>query len=338
MELFARLDVEQEAAYGIAGTCAEIEAAGFDGIWTGENKHESFLPLAVAAETTSTVRLGTAVAIAFSRSPMVVAQLAWDLQRRSRGRFVLGLGTQVQAHIERRFAAEWSPPAARLRDYVGALRAVWSSFATGERLRFESESYRLSLLTENFDPGPHAWPQIEVFTSGVGAAMARSAGAYADGFHVHPFHSLTYLDEVLLPAIRAGEADTGRPAGTVSTATSVFVVRGRDDSERDAARDRIRNRIAFYGSTPSYRTVLAAHGWEDLGSQLHELARARRWDEMAALVSDDQVAAFSVEAEDGRLGDQLRQRYDGRVDQVALFEYFTPHHAGPELGLLARSS
>jgi probable F420-dependent oxidoreductase len=324
VKIDARLTVEGEHALKTDRISAWAEDLGFDGIWTGENKHDAFLPLAVAASATSRIELGTAVAIAFSRSPMVTAQISWDLQRRSAGRFLLGLGTQVKPHIERRFSMPWSSPAARLRDYVGALRAIWQSFQSGDRLRYEGEFYRHTLLTPVFDPGPIEHPQIPIWVAGVNAPLARMAGAACDGFHIHPFHSTAYLDSVLFPAIRAGAVEAGRDDRSVTTATSVFVITGENGDERDRRRQAVRSRIAFYASTPTYRSVLDVHGWSGVGEALTELARAGAWDEMAARITDEMLDAFAIEADPQDVGSRVRERYDGIVDRVALFDFLEP--------------
>jgi probable F420-dependent oxidoreductase len=324
VKIDARLTVEGAHALQTDRISSWAEDLGFDGLWTGENKHDSFLPLAAAAAVTSRVELGTAVAIAFSRSPMVTAQLAWDLQRRSAGRFLLGLGTQVKPHIERRFAMPWSSPAARLRDYVGALRAIWQSFQTGDRLRHEGEFYRHTLLTPAFNPGPIDHPDIPVWVAGVNGPLARMAGATCDGFHIHPFHSTAYLDAVVLPAIRAGAEDAGRDPRAVSTSTSVFVITGETATERDRRRQAVRERVAFYASTPTYRSVLDVHGWSGVGESLTKLSRAGAWAEMAASITDEMLDAFAIEAEPQDVGKRLRERYDGVVDRVALFDFLEP--------------
>lgn len=324
MKIDARLTSEGAYALQTDEIAARAERLGIAGLWSGENKHDAFLPLAVASSATSEIQLGTAVAIAFSRSPMVTAQLAWDLQRRSGGRFLLGLGTQVKAHIERRFSMPWDRPAARLRDYVGALRASWHSFQTGERLRYEGEFYRHTLLTPVFNPGPIEHPQIPVSVAGVGAALARMAGEVADGFHVHPFHSTAYLHQVVLPAIADGARSAGRDPADVELSTSVFVITGADEAERRRRRDEVRSRIAFYASTPSYRAVLDAHGWAGVGETLTAMSKEQRWTEMAELVSDEMLDGFAIDAAPEDVGRRIRERYEGVVDRVALFEFLEP--------------
>jgi probable F420-dependent oxidoreductase len=218
----------------------------------------------------------------------------------------------------------WSSPASRLRDYVGALRAIWQSFQSGDRLRYEGEFYRHTLLTPVFDPGPIEHPQIPIWVAGVNAPLARMAGAACDGFHIHPFHSTAYLDSVLFPAIRAGAVEAGRDDRSVTTATSVFVITGENGDERDRRRQAVRSRIAFYASTPTYRSVLDVHGWSGVGEALTELARAGAWDEMAARITDEMLDAFAIEADPQDVGNRVRERYDGIVDRVALFDFLEP--------------
>ncbi len=298
------------------------EALGFTGAWTSETQHDPFLPLALAAEHTHRLQLGTAVAIAFARSPFTLAQTAWDLAAQSGGRFILGLGTQVKAHIERRFGMPWpESPVAQLREQVLAIRAIWRVWQDGERLNFRGERYKLTLMTPFFDPGPIATPAIPVFLSGVNIGLARLAGEIADGFHVHPFHTAGYLNEVVRPALQAGRdrADEALASGGMpKLSATVFVITS------DAEREQVRAQIAFYASTPSYRAVLAHHGWAAIGERLSALAARGRWDEMPALIDGDLLRAFAVEAPLGDLAPLLRERYAGRLDRLTLYRSFRP--------------
>jgi probable F420-dependent oxidoreductase len=320
----ARLSSEGSCALETGRISRWAEEIGVAGVWTGENKHDAFLPLAVAAENTSQIQLGTAVAIAFSRSPMVTAQLAWDLQRRSGGRFLLGLGTQVKPHVERRFSMSWDRPVARLRDYIGALRAIWHSFQTGETLRYHGPFYQHTLLPPVFNPGSLDNPVIPIGVAGVSPGLVGLAGEVCDGLHVHPFHSVAYLRSVVLAGVEKGAASAGRAASDVELSTSVFVITGETAQERDRQRAAVRSRIAFYASTPAYRVVLDIHGWGAVGEKLHALSRSGRWDEMSDRVSEDMLHAFAVEADPNDVGAALRERYDGLIDRVALFEFMIP--------------
>jgi probable F420-dependent oxidoreductase len=322
VKLDAGLGTEGDYLKGMDRIARAAEDLGFAGLWTSETKHDAFLPLAVAANATERIDLGTSVAIAFSRSPMEIAQTAWDLQSLSDGRFVLGLGTQVRAHVERRFSMPFDKPASRLREYVLALRAIWESFQTEGPLEFEGEFYRHTLMTPFFNPGPIGRPEIPVYIAGVNARLAELAGELCDGFHVHPFHSPEYVRQTVRPAIERGARDAGRAAAEVELATSVFVVSGGEGTSEQ--RESVRAQISFYASTPTYRTVLEAHGWEDVGESLGRLAREKRWREMPALVTDEMLRAFVVEAAPEELGPALRERYGGLIDRVALYVPFVP--------------
>ncbi|GIU91777.1 MAG: LLM class F420-dependent oxidoreductase [Acidimicrobiia bacterium] len=302
-----------------AEAARRAERLGFDGFFTAETTHDPFLPLAVAAVETERLDLGTAIAVAFPRSPMVVAQTSWDLAAASQGRFILGLGTQVRAHITRRFSTTWDSPGPRLRDYILSLRAIWHSFQTGEPLRYEGDFYRFSLLTPFFNPGPIPHPDVPIAIAGVNPYLCRLAGELCQGFHVHPFHTVDYLDQVVLPAIREGAEAAGRDPGEVELITTVFVVTGRNRDEMDQMREAVRNQIAFYASTPSYRIVLDTHGWGEIGDRLNALSRRGEWEEMTRLVPDEMVEAAAVIAPPDELGEAIKNRYDGRVQRVGYY-------------------
>jgi len=324
MKLDAGLGTEGGCLKQIDRTAHAAEDLGFAGLWTSETKHDAFLPLAIAANETQRVELGTSVAIAFSRSPMETAQTAWDLQELSDGRFLLGLGTQVRAHITRRFSMPWDRPAARLREYILALRAIWDSFQTGETLQFEGEFYQHTLMTPFFDPGPIDHPQIPVYIAGVNTRLARLAGEISDGFHVHPFHSPQYVRQTVKPAIAEGAEGAGRDPAQITLATSAFVIVTGDEEAAAEQRESVRAQISFYASTPTYRTVLEAHGWEDVGDRLAAMAREKKWREMPALITDEMLAAFTVEAAPDEIGPALRERYEGLLHRVALYLPFVP--------------
>lgn len=325
MKLDVGLSVEGRHLPGMDEVAKAAEEIGFAGLWTSETKHDSFLPLAVAANATRDIQLGTSVAIAFSRSPMVTAQLAWDLSDLSGGRFILGLGTQVKAHIERRFGMPWGGrPVARLREYIQALRAIWKSFQTDERLSFEGEFYRHTLMTPFFDPGEIEHPDIPVYIAGVNAPLVRLAGELCDGFHVHPFHSPEYVRQTVKPAIAEGAQRSERNPDEVELATSAFVITGGNREEIEAQKEKMRTQTAFYASTPTYRVVLEAHGWQDVSERLSDLARNKRWDEMPALITDEMLSAFCVEAAPDEVGPALRERYEDLIDRVALYLPFVP--------------
>ncbi len=295
----------------------DAEALGFDGLWASETRHDPFLPLAVAAQHTQRASLGTAIAVAFPRSPTVVAHTAWDLQAASDGRLVLGLGTQVKGHNERRFSVAWSAPGPRLREYILALRAIWDCWQTGGPIDFRGEHYAVTLMTPFFAPRPIAHPRIPIYIAAVNAYNLRLAGELCEGVHLHPFHSVRYLREFALPKIEEGLARSGRSRSDIALATSVFMVTGRTGAEVAAAREQARAQIAFYASTRTYEPVLAAHGWQDLTPRLHRKSVAGDWTGMARLVTDEMLGAFVVEAPLDGLADALRSRYGGILDRLA---------------------
>jgi probable F420-dependent oxidoreductase len=324
MKLDAGLGTEGDYLKGMDKTARATEDLGFAGLWTSETKHDAFLPLAIAANATHEIELGTSVAIAFSRSPMETAQTAWDLQDLSEGRFVLGLGTQVKAHITRRFSMPWDRPAARLREYILALRAIWGSFQTEKPLQFEGEYYQHTLMTPFFDPGPIDHPEIPIYIAGVNTRLANLAGEICDGFHVHPFHSPEYVRRTVIPAIAEGARKSNRDPEQITLATSAFVIAGENEERATEQRESVRAQISFYASTPTYRTVLEAHGWEEVGERLGTMAREKKWREMPALITDEMLAAFAIEAAPDEIGRALRERYEGLIDRVALYLPFVP--------------
>jgi probable F420-dependent oxidoreductase len=324
MKLDVGVAVDANPLPTMAETARLADKLGFSAIWVPETKHNPFLPLAIAAEHSRRLELGTAVAIAFPRSPMVTAQLAWDLAAYSGGRFILGLGTQVRAHIERRFSSPWHKPVAQLRDYIGALRAIWQSFQQNDRLSYRGEYYSHTLMAPFFNPGPIAHPDIPIYIAGVNTGLARLAGELCDGFHAHPLNSAKYTHEVLLPQIAAGTQQAGRNPADCVIAGSVFVISGPDPAAVDQAREAVRRQISFYASTPTYRAVLAVHGWESVGEQLSQLAAQQKWAEMPALVSDEMLDAFAIESSPAQLGRALRQRWQGLLGRMFLYVPFVP--------------
>ena len=306
-----------------AGALArQVEDSGFDGLWVAEAAHNPFLPLAHAALATQRIQLGTAIAVAFPRSPMLMAQTAWDLAEQSQGRFILGLGTQIKPHITKRFSAKWGKPLQQLRDYIGALHAIWHSFQSGDALDFASEHYNFSLLTPFFAPPPMPHYQIPIYIAGVNTGLAKLAGELCDGFHVHSFHTPRYLREVLLPAFQQGSAHSGRKRLALSCA--VFVITGQSRAEIAASKRLTKAQIAFYASTPSYRKVLELHGWQDIIPKLNALLRRSRWDEMHRLISDEMLSHFAVTAAPDELPYKVRERYAGLLDRVGFYFPFEP--------------
>ncbi len=300
------------------GRAQRAHRLGYDGFFTAETSHDPFLPIAAAAPQQAGLDWGTAIAVAFARSPMVTAVTARDLSDATRGRFLLGLGTQVKTHITRRFGMEWGEPAARLRDYIGALRAVWDAWDHGTRLSFRGDFYQLTLMTPFFDPGPARHGRIPVYVAGVGPHLCRVAGQTADGFHIHPFHTTTYLDRVVLPGIAAGAAEAGRDPSAIQLVSTVFVATGETEEQMANARHEIARQIAFYASTPSYRPVLETHGW-DMGPTLTGMSKRGEWDAMAEVISDEVLEEIAVVAPLDRLGASIRERYADRLDRVGYY-------------------
>lgn len=295
------------------------EALGFHALWSTETQHDPFLPLGIAAEHTQRIHLGTAIAVAFVRSPTVLAHTAWDLADASRGRFILGLGTQVKAHVERRFGMPWpDSPAGKLRDLIHAMRAVWRSWQEGAPLDHHGAYHTLTLMTPFFSPAPIEHPSIPVYIAGVNPALCRLAGEAADGFIAHPYHSAEYLRQVVRPEIDAGAERAGRAPSDIQL--SVTVLAATDDAEAGF----VRSQIAFYASTPTYRPVMAHHGWGEVADRLRALSRQMAWGEMPSLITDEMLSTFAMVAPEEKLAERLLQRYAGLADRVSLYLPYAP--------------
>ena len=305
------------------------EDLGFDALWTAETSHDPYLPLALVAEHTKRIEFGTSIAVAFPRSPMVHAQIAWDLQAQSNGRFLLGLGTQVKGHNERRFGIPWEAPGPRLREMILALRAIWDCWQNGSKPRFEGEHYRFTLMTPFFNPGPIAHPKIPIYIAGVNTYMCRLAGELCDGFHIHPFHSMRYLREHLLPEVEEGLAKSGRTRSDLTLSTSAFVITGSTPEELRRAKDAVRTQISFYASTRTYIRVLETHGWGDAAVRLNDKAAKGDWTGMADEITDEMLEVFAVTAPEDELAAKVQAKYDGILDRVA---FYVPFHPGADDG------
>jgi probable F420-dependent oxidoreductase len=306
----------------VGATAADLEARGYAGIWAAEVDHDPFLLLHTAGQATRQVTVGTAIAVAFARSPMTLALTAHDLQRSTRGRFVLGLGTQIKAHIERRYSMPWSSPAARMREYVQALRAIWATWQDGEPLRFQGEFYRHTLMTPMFSPPAHEWGAPPVHLAAVGPLMTRLAGEVADGLLVHGFTTARYLRERTLPALEEGLAAAGRSRADVTVSLPGMVVTGRSDAELAEAAAAVKATIAFYGSTPAYRPVLELHGWGALADELHTLSVGRRedkWTAMRDIVDDEVLETVAVVAAPEEVGARVRERFGELADRFSVY-------------------
>jgi probable F420-dependent oxidoreductase len=300
----------------IAKAASTLERRGYDCCWTAEINHDPFLPLVLAAEHTTNIELGTSIAVAFARNPMTVANVGWDLQAYSQGRFLLGLGSQVQAHIEKRFSMPWSQPVRRMREFVVALHEIWSCWRDGTKLCFEGDFYTHKLMTPMFTPEPHPYAFPKIFVAAVGEAMTEMCGEVADGMLAHAFTTKRYFEEVTAPALLRGMERSGRQRSEFQLSVPIFVVTGNDDSDLAAGAVSTRKQIAFYGSTPAYRKVLELHGWGDLHTELHRLSRAGEWDAMGSLIDDEILEAFAVVAPLGEVAAKIRDRCDGVIDRV----------------------
>lgn len=304
-----------EGARSAARSAAEI---GYDGFFSAETQYDPFLPLAFAGAEAPELDLGTAIAVAFPRSPMVTAMTSWDLARLSRGRFILGLGTQIRAHITRRFSTDWDSPVPRLRDYILSLRTIWDTWQNGTPLRHRGDFYQFTLMTPFFNPGPIPNPHIPVYIAGVGPYLSRLAGETCDGFHIHPFHTVSYLDQVVLPAMHEGAESAGRSLDDVTRVTTLFVMTGDSDSDVEQAMEPVRQQISFYASTPSYSPVLEANGW-DFGEKLHSMSKKGQWADMPGVVPDEAVLEVGVAARVDDLADAIKTRYGDRVQRIGFY-------------------
>jgi probable F420-dependent oxidoreductase len=301
------------------------EEVGFDALWTAESGSDALLPIVPAALSTQRIKIGTAVVLAFPRSPMVLAYMSWDLARVSKGRFILGLGTQVKGHIERRFSTPWLPPAPRMREYVESLRAIFKCWSEGGRkLDYRGKYYNFSLMTPAFTPAPHEFGNIPIYVSGLNKYMCQLAGELCDGFHVHPFHTPKYLRESAIPNIEIGLKKAGRRRQDIALSSLAFVVVGRNDEELNAAREAARRQIAFYGSTRTYKVVFDAHGWGDVTMRLNEKTAKGDWAGMSREITDEMLDVFTVSGSFDNIAAKVKANYEGLLDRVAFYFPFRP--------------
>lgn len=308
----------------------EAESAGYTGAWTAETSHDPFLPLLLAAEHSSKLELGTSIAVAFARSPMTLANTAWDLQAYSQGRFILGLGSQIKPHITKRFSMPWSKPAARMREMVLAIRAIWDCWLTGSQLDFRGEFYTHTLMTPFFTPPASdlaGFGPPRIFLAGVGELMTEVAGEVCDGFICHGFTTEKYLREVTIPALERGRARAGKTLEGFEIVGPSFVVTGNDEQELSNASAGTRQQIAFYGSTPAYRPVLDLHGWGDLQDRLNSLSKSGKWAEMGSLITDEVLETFAVVGEPESIAPELHKRYGDVIQRIS---FYAPYKSDPE--------
>lgn len=299
-----------------------MEEMGYDSIVCPEAGHDPFLPLAILAEHTERIKLGTAVAIAFPRSPFVVAQMAWDLQRFSGGRFVLGLGTQVKGHNERRYSTPWpAPPGPRLREYILCLKAIFNTFQTNERPNFKGDWYQFTLISPFFNPGPNP-NDLPIYISAVNKYNCRLVGELCDGIRMHPFNTAKYTREVIIPNIEKGAKKAGRKLSDIDVVGGGFLVTGKNEEEVERAKAPFKQQIAFYASTRSYHPVLECHGWGDVGMRLYRLSMEGKWAEMANEITDEMLNEFAIVGTYDEIVPKMKERYSGVVNTLG-FGYST---------------
>lgn len=313
----------------VADPARRIEEMGFEALYISERKHNPFLQLAVAAVSTSCIKLGPEIALAFPRNPMVLAYTAWDLQRASQGRFILGLGTQVKAHNERRFRLKWERPGRKFREYILAIRAIWGHFQHGTKLDFAGEFFRFNLMTPMFNPGPLEVPPPPIFVGAVNPVNCRMAGELADGFHCHGFHTPRTLKANVVDSIQAGLDAAGRQRRDFTITAPVMAVMGGNRREIDAMRERVRGMIAFYGATSYYKNMFEAHDWEGTFERLLEKSRKGQWDRMPEEISDEMMSELAVEGLHEEIPGLLKQKYGDMLDEVLIY-FGEPEKGDPE--------
>jgi probable F420-dependent oxidoreductase len=314
----------------VPANAKEVEAAGYSGAWTAETAHDPFLPLTLAAEHTTTLELGTSIAVAFARNPMLLANIGWDLQAYSKGRFILGLGSQIKPHIEKRFSMEWSHPAARMREMVLAIRAIWDTWENGTKLEFRGDFYTHTLMTPFFTPERAelaGFVTPKIYLAGVGEKMTEVCGEVCDGFICHGFTTEKYLREVTIPALARGRAKAGKTMEGFDIVGPSFVVSGGNEEEMKAAAAGTRQQIAFYGSTPAYKGVLDIHGWGGLQDELNTLSKLGKWVEMGDLITDEILNTFAVVGEPETIAPELHKRYGDVINRIS---FYAPYKSDPE--------
>jgi probable F420-dependent oxidoreductase len=307
---------------GMAAQAVKAEQAGYDGVWSAETNHDPFLPIAVGAAATERLEFGTGIAVAFARNPMTLAVLANDLQLLTKGRFILGMGSQIKPHITKRFSMPWSHPAPRMRELILAIRAIWKTWETGEQLAFRGEFYTHTLMTPFFDPGPNPHGNPKILLAGVGELMTEVAGEVGDGFLVHGFSTERYLREVSLPALERGAAKGGKTRADLTVSYPGFVVTGNDEQSMAARAKAVREQIAFYASTPAYRPVLELHGWGDLQPELNTLSKRGEWVQMGERIDDEILNAFAVVAPLDEVAAEVKRRFGDVIDR---FSFYAPY-------------
>lgn len=308
----------------ITSLAQTAESLGFDGLWTAETNHDPFFPLLLGAEHSQRLQLGTAIAVAFPRSPAILAQMAWDLAKFSDGRFLLGLGTQVKAHNRLRLGAQWDKPLKQMRETILAIRAFWECWQNGTPLNFTGEYFKLRLMTPFFNPGSIAHPHIPIYVAAVNQGMLRLAGELCDGVHLHALHSVKYLQQFALPHIEAGLQKNGRSRDDISLNTAVFAIPTDDPDYEKWAESHVKQQISFYLSTPAYRVLAELHGWEETAARLSQLARDGQWDDMPHLINDNILDVMAVRGRWAELPEMIHGKYGRLLDRVSYYLPFDP--------------
>ena len=311
----------------VGATAAAQEARGYDGLFSAETSHDPFFPLLLAAGETEKIELGTAIAVAFARNPMTLAQTSWDLQAMSKGRFILGLGSQIKPHITKRFSMPWSHPSARMREMILAIRAIWATWNDGTKLDFRGDFYSHTLMTPFFNPGPNPYGDARIILAGVGPMMTEVAGEVCDGFICHGFTTERYAREVTLPALQKGREKAGKSMDGFELSGPMFLVMGRNEEELETAAKGVRGQIAFYGSTPAYRPVLEMHGWGGLQDELNALSKQGRWAEMGDLIDDEVLHTFAVVGTPEEAVRGLRDRWGDILHRIS---FYAPYATDPD--------
>ena len=295
----------------------KLEAQGYDGVGTAEMNHDPFMPLLLAAEHTEKMEIHTGIAVAFARSPMILANLGHDLNAYSKGRFTMGLGSQIRPHITKRFSMQWGAPAAQMKELILAMRAIWTNWYSGEPLRFEGKYYNHTLMTPAFTPENQEHGAPKVTLAAVGPVMTEVAGEVADGLIIHPFSNEKYIREVTLPAVERGLEKSGRSREDFEISYSPFIISGKDEATFEKEKAAAKNRIAFYGSTPAYKNVLGVHGWGEMQIELNGMSKQGKWQEMGELVSDEMLNTFGIMDEPGKVVAEIKSRFGDIVDRTS---------------------
>ncbi len=304
-----------------------LEGLGYHGVWTFEAQNDPFLPLSFAINASQTLDLGTNITVAFARSPFALAQTSWDLQRFSEGRFRLGLGTQVKAHIERRYSVKFEKPAAKIEEYINCLRAIWDSFQNDNPPNFNGEFYKFSLLTDFFNPGPIEWPHIPIYLAGVNPLMCEVAGRVADGFHVHPMHTVGFLTDMVLPNIKKGLKFSKNPARNFELYAPIFVITGVSNKDKAKMEKTVRQQIAFYGSTPNYASLFSYHGYHELGKKLNSALKRGEVTQMGDFIPDELLEQIAIIDQPENVAKRIVERYSGVLDRFSLYGSLDDDHA-----------